>query len=109
MPNLDFEIQELSIHIQFLAAVQKYRILPTRAQQAIEYTPKELIANKTFAQNGSSNTSKLLGYTEERQDSSGLVPGGFLTWFTWSIVPGICLGDITGVTKLWDLEVEEQE
>lgn len=81
----------------------------TRARQAIEYTPRELIAYKTFTQNGSTITPQLLGYTETRQDSLGLVPGGFLTWFAWSIVPGIRLGDFTGATKFWELEAEERD
>lgn len=80
----------------------------TRARQAIQFTPNELTAYNTLTQNGSSVTPQLLGYTEGRQDSFGLVPGGFITSFAWSIVPGIRLGDMDGATNFRALEAEEQ-
>jgi hypothetical protein len=38
----------------------------------------------------------LLGYKVDRQVSVGRVPGGFLTFLVWKIVPGLCLGDQCG-------------
>lgn len=41
-------------------------------------------------------TPTLIGYQESKQGSSGLVPGGFITFIAWEIVPGICLGSPSG-------------
>jgi hypothetical protein len=77
----------------------------TRSTQAIRYTPKELVAYKTLTEKGSTITPQLLGYSEDRQDRSGLVPGGFLTWFAWEVVPGLRLGDYSGkATAFWLLQ-----
>lgn len=80
-----------------------------RSQQASSFTPQELIALKTLTQKGSTVTPCLLGYKEGQQDSSGLVPGGFITWVAWEIVPGICLGDNEGPTIFWGLERSERD
>ncbi|KAJ5198512.1 uncharacterized protein N7498_007629 [Penicillium cinerascens] len=65
--------------------------LPTRAQQATTFRPKELTALLTLRT--SAYAPSLLGYDECRQGTTGLVPGGFLTFLVWEIVPGLCLGD----------------
>jgi hypothetical protein len=54
-----------------------------RAQQASAFTPKELLAYKALTRKHSTITPQLLGYKKGRQESSGLVPGGFITWFSW--------------------------
>ena len=80
-----------------------------RAQQASVFIHKELFAYKALTRKGSTITPRLLGYKESQQDSSGLVPGGFITWFAWEIVPGLRLGDDFGAAAFWDLESSERE
>ncbi|KAJ5431533.1 hypothetical protein N7445_009265 [Penicillium cf. griseofulvum] len=58
---------------------------------------------------GSNITPKLLGYKTGTQDRSGLVPGGFIIWLVWEIVPGLRLSDIDGAGPFWDLESCERE
>lgn len=84
----------------------------TRAKQASTFTPRDLLAYKTFSgiPGGATFTPELLGYKENQQDSSGLVPGGFITWFAWEIVPGPRLGDYSGdATGFWPLERAERD
>lgn len=56
-----------------------------------------------------SNTPKLFGYKFGTQDRSGLVPGGFIIWLVWEIVPGLRLGYSNGVDSFWGLESFERE
>ncbi|CEJ58960.1 hypothetical protein PMG11_07599 [Penicillium brasilianum] len=58
---------------------------------------------------GSSDTPKLLGYKIGKQDRSGLVPGGFITWLVWEIVPGVRLGDGNGADPFWAQERGERD
>ncbi|KAJ5448467.1 hypothetical protein N7445_003288 [Penicillium cf. griseofulvum] len=64
----------------------------TRAKQARAWTPPELVAYKTL-------TDK----KEEEQESSALVPSGFLVSFAWEQVPGVQLGDSLGGKVFWDM------
>ncbi|OOQ90521.1 hypothetical protein PEBR_04313 [Penicillium brasilianum] len=80
----------------------------TRSRQAIKYGPPELIAYRDLTEKGSSDTPKLLGYKIGKQDRSGLVPGGFITWLVWEIVPGLRLGDGNGADPFWALERGER-
>ncbi|KAI2788403.1 hypothetical protein POX_e06419 [Penicillium oxalicum] len=52
----------------------------TRSQQATMYHPRELIAYLDLTEKGSTETPRLLGYKIDKQDRSGLVPGGFMIW-----------------------------
>ncbi|CDM38273.1 unnamed protein product [Penicillium roqueforti FM164] len=71
-----------------IAFVRIYKQLPhlgtefddytTRARQARAWTPPELVAYKTLTDKQSEVTPRLLGYREEEQESSALVPAGFL-------------------------------
>ena len=81
----------------------------TRGQQATTYTPPELNAYLDLTKERSCNTPKLLGYKSGTQDFSGLVPGGFITWLVWEIVPGLRLGDRNGAGPFWCLESYERE
>ncbi|OQD95336.1 hypothetical protein PENSOL_c021G05409 [Penicillium solitum] len=81
----------------------------TRGRQAVAFTPPELNAYQDLTQNHSSNTPKLIGYKTGTQDRSGLVPGGFIIWLVWEIVPGLRLGDDDGAGPFWALESEERE
>jgi hypothetical protein len=81
----------------------------TRGQQATTFTPRELTALLDLTQKRSSNTPKLLGYKFGTQDRSGLVPGGFIIWLVWEIVPGLRLGDSNGADSFWGLESLERE
>jgi hypothetical protein len=80
-----------------------------RAQQASVFTPEELLAYKTLTRRRSTITPQLLGYKKGKQDSSGPVPGGFITWFSWEIVPGLRLGDDFGAAAFWGLDSSERE
>ncbi|OQD65151.1 hypothetical protein PENPOL_c006G02370 [Penicillium polonicum] len=81
----------------------------TRGQQATTFTPRELTALLDLTQRRSSNTPKLLGYKFGTQDRSGLVPGGFIIWLVWEIVPGLRLGDSNGADSFWGLKSFERE
>ncbi|KAJ5550855.1 hypothetical protein N7461_005553 [Penicillium sp. DV-2018c] len=81
----------------------------TRSRQATTYNPPELIAYRDLTEKGSSNTPKLLGYKTDKQDLSGLVPGGFIIWLVWEIVPGLRLGYGNGADPFWALEGYERE
>ncbi|PWY77338.1 hypothetical protein BO70DRAFT_63892 [Aspergillus heteromorphus CBS 117.55] len=81
-----------------------------RAQQACSFIPDELMALKAMIECGSEtqNTPRLLDYKEEKQDDTGLVPGGFIIWIVWEIVPGIRLGNEIGADEFWNLELDER-
>ncbi|KAJ5492654.1 hypothetical protein N7539_001400 [Penicillium diatomitis] len=81
----------------------------TRSQQATTFEPLELIAYRDLTERGSSETPGLLGYKTGKQDRSGLVPGGFMIWLVWEIVPGLRLGDGNGADAFWALESDERE
>ena len=72
----------------------------TRASQAVQFKPRELRAYQILTKakdkdkDGTQIAPQLLGYKEDRQDSSGLVPGGLLTWVAWEVLPGKQLGDL---------------
>ncbi|KAJ5152751.1 uncharacterized protein N7482_009229 [Penicillium canariense] len=80
----------------------------TRGRQATTYTPGELAAYRDLTQK-SCNTPKLLGYKTGTQKRSGLVPGGFIIWLAWEIVPGLRLGDSFGAKPFWALKSDERE
>ncbi|KAJ5248133.1 hypothetical protein N7524_012093 [Penicillium chrysogenum] len=75
----------------------------TRANQARAWTPPELVAYKTLTDKQSKVTPSLLGYKEEKQDSSAIVPAGFLVSFAWEQVPGVQLGDSLGGKVFWGM------
>lgn len=62
-----------------------------------------------LTEKGSNITPKLLGYKISTQDRSGLVPGGFIIWLVWEIVPGLRLGDGDGAGPFWGLESHERQ
>ncbi|CAG8268526.1 unnamed protein product [Penicillium salamii] len=74
-----------------IALVRIYKQIPhlstefddhaTRAKQAKAWTPPELLAYKTLTEKQSKVTPRLLGYRKEEQESSALVPSGFLVSF----------------------------
>ncbi|KAF9249887.1 hypothetical protein DTO013E5_8696 [Penicillium roqueforti] len=53
-------------------------MLAKSRSQARAWTPPELVAYKTLTDKQSEVTPRLLGYREEEQESSALVPAGFL-------------------------------
>ncbi|KAJ5900632.1 uncharacterized protein N7473_004702 [Penicillium subrubescens] len=70
---------------------------PTRAAQAnTTFEPDELYAYRTLSQNHSKCTPKLLESRKMTQKPAELVPGGFIFFVAWEIVPGLRLGDGTG-------------
>lgn len=99
----------MRIYMQIPYVSTETRYPDTRATQATTYSPHEFEAYKILSQKRSTITPKLLGYKEETQDSSVLVPGGFITWLVWEIVPGIQLGDAVGAATFWGLAIGERE
>lgn len=101
-----------------IAFVRIYKQLPhlgtefddytTRAKQARAWIPPELVAYKTLTDKQSKVTPRLLGYREEEQESSALVPGGFLVSFAWEQVPGVQLGDSLGAKVFWDMSDDQR-
>ncbi|KAJ5779107.1 hypothetical protein N7457_006827 [Penicillium paradoxum] len=81
----------------------------TRGQQATSWTPQELVSLLDLTEKGLNITPKLLGYKTSTQDRSGLVPGGFIIWLVWEIVPGLRLGDRNGAGPFWGLQSYERE
>ncbi|KAJ5853688.1 hypothetical protein EN45_080090 [Penicillium chrysogenum] len=81
-----------------------------RAQQAKpNWIPEELIAYKELTDKNSDVTPRLLGWSREQQDGSGLVPGGFLVSLAWEEVPGTQLGDQLGSEAFWKLDQDERK
>ncbi|CAI7638896.1 unnamed protein product [Penicillium glandicola] len=79
---------------------------PLRAPETTKFTHPELKAYKALKQRNSPNTPKLLAWQEGTQDSSGLVPGGFITWFIFENIEGLALGDENGAGPYWALPPE---
>jgi hypothetical protein len=81
-----------------------------REEQATTFRTPEFLAFMTFAQRNSTVTPHLLGYREDKQDGLGLIPGGFMTYYAWEVVPGEPLGDYTGeATRFWTLDREDRD
>lgn len=81
----------------------------TRARQAMTWTPPELVAYKTLTEKRSTVTPHLVGYLEEKQDSSASVPGGFLVSVAWEQVPGVQLGNNRGENIFWDMSRDQRD
>jgi hypothetical protein len=81
----------------------------TRGRQATAFTSSELVTYQGLTQKRLSNTPKLLGYKTGTQDRSGPVPGGFVVWLVWEMVPGLRLGDGNGAGPFWALERYERD
>ncbi|OQE88585.1 hypothetical protein PENNAL_c0016G09623 [Penicillium nalgiovense] len=78
-----------------------------RARQAKpKWIPQELTAYKELTEKNSDVTPRLLGWSREQQDGSGLVPGGFLVSLAWEEVPGTQLGDQLGSGAFWQHQVK---
>ncbi|PYH91863.1 hypothetical protein BO71DRAFT_411454 [Aspergillus ellipticus CBS 707.79] len=80
-----------------------------RAQQASSCYPRELKALHTLTQKRSVITPRLLDSKNDRQESTGLVPGGFVLWVVWELLPGIRLGNHLGGSKFWDMERTQRD
>lgn len=96
IPEIDTELEDSTV----------------RAKQAYPraYRTKEFQAFSTLTRRGSTITPRFIGYCDGRQGPSGLVPGGFLSYYAWEIVPGSQLGDYTGkATMFWTLGQQERE
>ncbi|OOF98733.1 hypothetical protein ASPCADRAFT_2166 [Aspergillus carbonarius ITEM 5010] len=44
-----------------------------------------------------------------KQDDTGFVPGGLITWLVWEVVPGIRLSDPCGAAAFWALDISERD
>ncbi|PLN81414.1 hypothetical protein BDW42DRAFT_185449 [Aspergillus taichungensis] len=109
--NNEYRTQKvfMRIYIQIPHRKTELDAMDTRSRQATTYNPPELIAYQDLTEKSSSNTPKFLGYKTDKQDHSGLVPGGFIIWLVWEIVPGLRLGDENSADPFWTLESYERE
>ncbi|CAI7630560.1 unnamed protein product [Penicillium glandicola] len=78
------------------------------ASKIAAWTPPELVAYKTLTDKQSKVTPQLLGYREEKQASSALMPGGFLVSFVWEQVPGVQLGNSLGAKVFWGMSDDQR-
>lgn len=78
------------------------------AREATEFTPPELKAYQTLKERQSPNTPKLLAWDQETQDTSGPVPGGWMTWIVFERVEGFPLGDEYGAGAFWEQSPDTQ-
>ncbi|GLA00601.1 hypothetical protein AnigIFM60653_009351 [Aspergillus niger] len=81
----------------------------TRAEQAESFCPIELKHLRPLTQKGSTITPRLLDSKEVKQDNTGFVPGGFVTWVVWEVVPGLQLGNDVGSAPFWGLSRDERD
>ncbi|GKZ86301.1 hypothetical protein AnigIFM56816_001353 [Aspergillus niger] len=81
----------------------------TRAEQAESFCPIELKHLRTLTQKRSTITPRLLDSKEDKQDNTGFVPGGFVTWVVWEVVPGLQLGNDVGSAPFWGLSRDERD
>ena len=54
-------------------------------------------------------TPRLLDTKKDKQDDTGFVPGGLITWLVWEVVPGIRLSDPCGAAAFWALDISERD
>ncbi|OQE41040.1 hypothetical protein PENCOP_c005G00076 [Penicillium coprophilum] len=100
----DLQRKQMRVYIQVPHRRTEMNDADTRGQQVTLWTPQELASLLDLTEQGSNTTPKLLGYKTCTQDHSGLVPGGFIIWLVWEIVPGLRLGDGDGAGPFWGLE-----
>lgn len=86
-----------------------------RAKQATDESPDALFnkvrALKLPTKKNSTVTPTLLGYKEATQDAGGLVPGGFVCYVLWNILPGVRLDDEDNARAplFWSLSRQERD
>ncbi|KAJ5640552.1 hypothetical protein N7528_000177 [Penicillium herquei] len=84
-----------------------------RAEQAVDFEPKELKAYKmmTSDESVSQFTPNLLGFEKAKQGDSGLVPGGFQITIAWQHLAGIRFGgpDLLSESAFWTLEKSQRD
>ena len=69
-----------------------------------------MLALKLFTEKKSTVTPVLLGYKFESQDARGLVPGGFVCYLVWNILPRVKLDDKSDRRPLfWELPRSERD
>lgn len=67
-------------------------------------------ALKLFTEKNSRVTPVLLGYKVGSQDACGLVPGGFVCYLAWNVLPGVRLDDKSDRPPLfWELPRFERD
>ncbi|PWY73405.1 hypothetical protein BO83DRAFT_445265 [Aspergillus eucalypticola CBS 122712] len=81
-----------------------------RARQAnTSWCPVELKVYRSLPKKRPLIVPRLLEERVAKQDESGSVPGGFLMYIVWEIVPGIQLGDACGSKVFWTQERSERD
>lgn len=98
----------MRVHLQVPHRKTEMNDADTRGLQATTFLPQELTAYLDLDRKRSINTPKLVGYKIGTQDRAGMVPGGFIVWLAWQIVPGIRLGGSNGASPFWDLGSRER-
>lgn len=100
----------MRVYLQIPYAGTESEPAAERARQArMRFLPDELKALRSMTSQGSTITPRLLGYTEDKQDESGWVPGGFIVCMAWKIVPGFRLGDHFEAAEFWKLSLDERD
>ncbi|GKZ18593.1 hypothetical protein AbraIFM66951_007612 [Aspergillus brasiliensis] len=81
-----------------------------RARQAnSSWCPVELKVYRSLPDKRPLIVPRLLEEKVVKQDESGWVPGGFLIYVVWEIVPGVQLGDTSGSKVFWSLQRAERD
>ncbi|KAJ5580149.1 uncharacterized protein N7459_006134 [Penicillium hispanicum] len=100
----------MRVYLQIPYAGTESEPAAERARQArTRYLPDELNALRSMTSQGSTITPRLLGYMEDKQDESGWVPGGFIVYLAWKIVPGVRLGDHFEAVEFWKLSPDDRD
>jgi hypothetical protein len=68
----------------------------------------EVKAFKAQREKQSRFTPTLLGYKQEKQDDSGIIPGGFICYLIWKPLDGLRLGTDSVKEPYWTLSPEER-
>lgn len=112
--------EKLGSHLK--AHVRIYKQIPAggteaespavRGQQAQTWDdPPELVALRALTREKSQITPRLLDSKITSQGESGLVPGGFLNYVVWEVVPGRRLASRITVEQntFWNMEPDKRE
>jgi hypothetical protein len=78
----------MRVYMQIANQGTEFEPIEERAKQAADRTVdtihEEIQVLKLLTEKKSQHTPTLLGYKEEKQDNSGLVPGGYVCYLLWN-------------------------
>ncbi|KAN0067302.1 hypothetical protein V8E54_014565 [Elaphomyces granulatus] len=104
----------LRVYMQIANQETEFEPIEERAKQAADRTVdtihEEIQVLKLLTEKKSQHTPTLLGYKEEKQDNSGLVPGGYVCYLLWNLFDGIRLGTGSLINPpFWSLPRAERD